>query len=106
MFEFLLGLQTGGLNLTMIVGIIGILQLIKQFDKKHTLKKDFYLIAVLAGGVIAGIMVAEHTFTGFVSATIGHAGVASILYQYGVKLLPNTGKKFQLFQKKGQVDYD
>ncbi len=105
MFEFLLGLQAGGLNLTMIVGIIGILQLIKQFDKKQVLKKDFYLIAVLAGGIIAGIMVAEHTFTGFVSATVGHAGVASILYQYGVKLLPNTGKKFQLFQVPEKEDH-
>jgi len=42
MFEFLLGLQAGGLNLTMIVGIIGILQLIKGFDKGKKLSSDFY----------------------------------------------------------------
>jgi len=99
MFEFLLGLQSGGLNLVMIVGIIGILQLVKTLDKKKVLKKDFYLIAVLAGGVLAGVLVAEHTLKGFIVATVAHAGVASILYQYGKKILPSTGSKFQLFQK-------
>ncbi len=92
--------QIGGINVAFIVGIIGILRLVRQFDTNKVLGSGFYLITVLVIGILAGIFSAiGEPFLNVVINGISHAGVASLVYQYTKKLFHFEGKQFKVFNK-------
>lgn len=83
-------LQAGGINIGLIVGIIGLLFALKRLDIKHFFRSGFYLIAVVVLGLLAGFIVAKGNF---IISGISHAGIASLLYQYISKISPAINKK-------------
>ena len=94
--------QIGGINVAFVVGIIGILRVVRQFDVKKLLGSGFYLIAVVLAGLMAGLFStpAGSSFGTFAMAGISHAGVASLVYQYGKKLFHFENDKFTFFNKE------
>jgi len=104
--ELLEIVQVGGINVGFLVGIIGILSIVRGLDKKKHLAGGFYLIAVMVLGMIAGLITVEGGFGDRLIGGIAHAGVASILYQYMKKLIPSKANKtresdkFVIFRKE------
>lgn len=96
---------TGGINVGFLVGILGLLQIVKKIDTKKQLGSGFYLIAVVVFGLLVGIVTGEGGFMGRTINGIAHAGVASLIYQYANKLIPQKNKigrndKFVIIKKK------
>lgn len=99
-------LAMGNINVGAIIGLIGILLLVKQFDVGKRLAGGFYLIAVLVLGLIIGIFTSEKGLANIIISGFAHAGIASLVYQYGAKLLPvnklksRESDKFVIIRKK------
>jgi len=91
--ELLEVVQVGGVNVGFLVGIIGILNIVRKLDKKKHLAGGFYLIAVMVLGMIAGLVVVKGGFGDKLMGGMAHAGIASILYQYMKKLIPSKANK-------------
>ena len=92
MLELLNVISTGSINVGVLVGIIGLLLLIKKFDSKKILGGGFYLIAVVILGLIVGTLLSKDGIKEAIISGLAHAGVASLIYQYGEKLLPTKRK--------------
>jgi len=80
-------LLTAGLNLSVIVAIIAITQVIKTIDMKNVLKQWYVLIPLVLGIIAAIFMTTPWVWKTFGLNAIIYAGVSSYLYQAGTKLL-------------------
>lgn len=90
-----MGSLTTGVNLPLILGIIGILLTVRRLDTEKQLARGFYIIAVTVLGFISGFMVTAYEppvvtwLQEVLVASFIHAGAASILYQHGKLALPS-----------------